>query len=266
MPDASRGASHGYDDGRGYGDGARVRDEPRYGYEEDRLIGDRHSQDAWSFGAERSDGAGDDGVYEPEPRPLGRSLRFLLPIAGLALVAGVFFLSERVGSDSTVSALADGIALHSGLEVTNARYWGEADDGSPFRVSAVRARPDGPNPSLIELLGVRGEVDMPDGRTVQAEAADGLFKPKAQTLDLGGGVLAESSDGYRLRADALSFDLRDQSGESASAVRIDGPLGELTAATMAARFDGDFVIRFDGEVKVVIRELVDREFEPSATQ
>ncbi|MEL6978074.1 MAG: hypothetical protein AAGM38_05270 [Pseudomonadota bacterium] len=200
-----------------------------------------------------------DETYDREPRRLWRSLRLGLPLAGLALVLGVFVFTERGVSNSSATALMDGVALQSGLEVTNARYWGEADDGSPFRVSAERARPDGPNPSLIELDGVRGQVDMPDGRILKAEAADGVFKPKANTLALGGGVAAVSSDGYRLMSQALSFDLRARSGESASSVRIDGPLGELTAASMTARFEEGIVLRFDGDVNVVIRELVEPE-------
>lgn len=218
----------------------------------------RSRDDADPYDAERYDPE----TYDAEPRRVWRGMRLLLPLAGVGLVIAVFVLTGRGGTDTPPSALVDGLALSSGLEVTNARYWGEADDGSPFKVSAQRARPDAPNPSLIELSGVQGEVGMPGGRTLKAEAADGVFKPKAQTLALGGGVSAVSSDGYRLTSDALSFDLRERSGESDASVRIDGPLGELTAAKMAARYDGDFVIRFSGDVQVTIKELVERDFAP----
>lgn len=187
----------------------------------------------------------------------GRLLRLLLPLAALALVTAVFVLSARSGIDNAANTLVDGLVISGGLEVTNPRYLGEMSDGSPFRVSAKRAQPDGPDPKRIALSGVEGDLTLPEGRALNATAADGLFKPKDKSLRLGGGVVARTNDGYSLAADAIQFDLEKRTGETESPVRIEGPLGEVTADKMEARVETDLVARFTGDVKVVIRKLVE---------
>ena len=191
--------------------------------------------------------------------PLGRMLRLALPLAAFALVGAVFVLAARSGVDNVAGSLTDGVAISTGLDVTNPRYLGEMSDGSPFRVSAKRAQPDGPDPKLIELTGVEGSITLPEGRALKATAADGSFKPKDQSLRLGGGVVAETNDGYTLTSDEIMFDLDKRKGTTQTPVRIEGPLGEVSAEQMSAWLEEDLVARFTGDVKVVIRKLVEPE-------
>lgn len=185
-------------------------------------------------------------------------LRLILPVAALVIVGAVFILASRGGVESTGDILLDGAALQSGLIVTNPRFIGEAGDGQPFSVSANRAEPDGIDPSEIRLDAVRGRISLPDGRELNATAVEGFFFPKKDMLQLSGGVSAETNDGYSLTVDALDFDLKAQAGESVTPVRIAGPLGELTADRMKAAYDGDLIARFEGDVRVVIRKLVEQ--------
>lgn len=197
----------------------------------------------------------DDAYYQTRSRHGGGGwLRLLLPLAALGLVAGVFFLAGR-GGERTPLPLVEGFSLEAGMEVTNPRFMGEAEDGSPFRVAAAKARPDSPDPTRIDLVEVDGELAMPGGRRLNAAAAEGVYQPKAQSLVLSGGVRAETDDGYRLTSDAIAFDLRTRAGRTETPVRIAGPLGQVSARRMEATVDGDLVVRFDGEVKVVIQAL-----------
>lgn len=186
-------------------------------------------------------------------------LRLGLPIAALVLVTAVFFLTSRADIDAPAALSIDGVAIGSGLEVTKPRFLGETEDGETFQVTADSAQPDGPDPDKIKLQGVKGDVGLPEGRSLNASAKDGLFKPKERWLRLEGGVIAETSDGYAISSETIDFDLETRSGETQSTVRLKGPMGELTADRMKAQFDGDFVATFSGGVKIVITRMAEKD-------
>lgn len=184
----------------------------------------------------------------------GGLLRLLLPLAALGLVVAVFFFATR-GAERASLPMVEGVAVGAGMEVSRPRFMGEAEDGSPFRVAAETARPDGPDPTRVDLLAVDGELTLPGGRVLNAVAAEGVYRPKRAELTLTGGVAAETDDGYRLTSEAMSFDLGARKGWSEAPVRLAGPLGEIVANRMEASVDGDLVARFDGEVRVVIQAM-----------
>lgn len=190
---------------------------------------------------------------------VGLAARLALLATAVGLVVAVFVFAARSGIENAGDGLLDGLAIQSGLDVTNPRYNGEMSDGSPFSVAAARAQPDAPDPKRVTLTEVEGDLALSDGRTLNAKAAEGLLKPKDQSLRLSGGVVASTSDGYTLSADAIHFDLDKRTGRTESAVRIEGPLGEVTADRMDAEMAPGLVARFNGDVKVVIRRLVEPE-------
>lgn len=190
------------------------------------------------------------------PASAGRAMRLVLPLAALLLVGGVFVFASRTVVDAPKGLTIDGVVIGEGLEVTNPRFVGETDDGSDFKLTAERAKPDGPDPEKIKLVTVAGDVALPGGRKLNATAADGLFKPKKQELELHGDVVARTSDGYTLSSETMRFDLATRIGRTEAPVRIEGPMGSLTAETMEARFENDFEATFSGGVKITITRLV----------
>ncbi|MEM9724169.1 MAG: LPS export ABC transporter periplasmic protein LptC [Pseudomonadota bacterium] len=194
-----------------------------------------------------------------QPASATRALRLALPLAAIAVVSAVFIFASRSGIEDARSALVDGIALAGGLEVSNPRFSGVLSDGSPFRVQAAIAQPDGPDPERVTLRDVNGQLRLEDARELTITSSDGVFRPKDEVLNLEGDVVATTSDGYRLTSDRLDVDLATRSSTTPTAVRIDGPLGEITAERMDARVEEGLIANFYGDVRVVIREVVEPE-------
>ena len=66
-----------------------------------------------------------------------------------------------------------------------------------------------------------------------------------------------TEDGYRLSSEQMRFDLATRIGRTETPVKIEGPMGELTADKMEAQFDKDLVATFSGGVKITIKRLVE---------
>ena len=186
-----------------------------------------------------------------------RAVRLALPLAAILVVAGVFYFASRSAIEAPKGLTIDGVVIGDGLEVTNPRFVGETEDGSPFLLTAKRARPDGPDPENIRLDEVSGDVSLEGGRKLNARAADGLFQPKKNALALSGDVKVSTDDGYTLSSEKMRFDLATRTGRTETPVRLEGPMGDMTAKSMEAHFEQDFVATFSGDVKIMIHRLAE---------
>ena len=181
-----------------------------------------------------------------------RFLKVALPLAALGLVAALFLASRSdLGGGISVSSIDFDVT--EGLRLSEPRFTGATRDGNPFVVSADWALPDGPDPELVGLGPVRGEIAMDADRRVVIVADGGEIRPKLSTMQLKGNVRVETSDGYRLTAPRADVDMKAQTLAADGPVAVSGPAGEIDAGSMrAARRDEGHTIWFENRVRVRI--------------
>lgn len=164
-----------------------------------------------------------------------RGLKIALPLIALALLSAIFLLPGRNDLDlGLVYSTADLVKLGEGLSVSRPRIEGSTARGEPFVVEADMATPDGPDPKLIGLDGVRAAFTQAEGREIRVESGDGELRPKAQTLALGGGVVMTTSDGYRVTTDRVEADLKKGEAVAPGPVKAAGPAGSIESGSFRA--------------------------------
>lgn len=173
----------------------------------------------------------------PQPR-MGRYsravrvLRILLPLGALGLMSSVFLVTRDTFPAGIRFSASDFEALDDGLRLTAPRFSGTTEAGEPFMISADWALPDAPDPTEIRLHAIAARIEMADGRTAELGAAEGLLRPKAQTVALRGGVVLTTSDGYEARTESAQVDLRARTLTAPGAVSAEGPLGRIEAGRL----------------------------------
>jgi lipopolysaccharide export system protein LptC len=169
-----------------------------------------------------------------------RLLKIGLPLAALGLVLAIFLAPpDRFSID-----LGDlDFSFEDGLRLERPRFAGADAAGRPFTLAADWALPDGPNPESVELGPLEGETVLDDGRRATLSAGGGEIRPKARTLRLTGGVLVETTDGWRVTAPAARADLEAETMAAEGPVEAEGPSGALSAGAMRAarRAEGDYI-------------------------
>lgn len=186
----------------------------------------------------------------------GRWLRLGLPLAALATIAAVFWLS-RPSYKQTALNLVDGMKLSAGMELSNPRYIGQTANDEPFQITAVSARPDGPDPTEIALDQVTGDITLKDGKAAQLTASEGIWMRETNRLRLSGGVTLRLSDGYEMETDAMLADIDSREIVTDGDVVGSGPVGRLEAGRARFQDVDKGVAWFEDGVKVLITKLVE---------
>jgi lipopolysaccharide export system protein LptC len=198
--------------------------------------------------------------------PYGRRVRILrvaMPIAAGAVLLAVFLfprsvLFDRLGLSGVAFDPADG------LKLLHPRFSGTTDGGQPFSITSDWALPDGPDPTLVTLGPLTGQLSLDGGQVLSLRGAGGHFRPKDRTGRIEGGVTVTSSDGYLATLAAVDFDAGAGTLEGSGPVDGRGPLGTIRADSMrAARRDGGRYIWFEGRVRVVVTPQTSPASEPT---
>ncbi len=185
-----------------------------------------------------------------------------LPMAGLALLSGLFLLAgggER--PQAPLAPLAQGAAREQRLGAPV--HAGVTAEGDAIEVSARLARPDPRDPRLMEAQGIRAQVVTARGATLDLAAPEGRIDTAAGVATLSGGIrLAGSGAGpasgsgadggpgpIEAEAPGLRFDLRAGRVESEGPVRARAPMGTLDAGALTAQGDR---IEFASGVRLVL--------------
>ncbi len=172
------------------------------------------------------------------PRPEVHSrvvaiLKLGLPLVALGLLASVFLVQtdDRLGGSLAFSE-GDIEALGSGLRLTNPVFTGTTRADDRFRFTAALVVPDAAPPKRAAITTLAGTLDLREGPSVSVAAATGDLDIASQRLDVAGNVEITSSDGYVLRTDKATIDLRGGSFVAGDTVTTTGPLGRITSGTM----------------------------------
>ena len=181
-----------------------------------------------------------------------RWLRFLLPLAALAILSTLFLFSRNGGEESQIPyAEVDAQQMAQEPRVVAPQYAGVTDDGAELSLVARQAAPSGGGGNAQEL---RLDWKRPDGLSADLTApsagvADGL-------IGLTGGVRMTTSSGWQVDApsvDAATDRSRISAGEGVEAV---APFGQIRADRMDLEPQGEdgsgaAVLNFSGSVRLI---------------
>lgn len=175
-------------------------------------------------------------------------LKVILPLAALAILSTLFLISRTIDpSDAIPYATVDVADRIREPRMTAPAYAGVTSDGASLSVTADQASPD-----TGAATALRAELKTPDGATTNFNAANGLLDPQAQTLTLSDGVQITTSTGLTISTQSLISALDHTEVTNDSTTTATGPLGAITAGSMAlTQTDGAYVLRFKNRVKLI---------------
>lgn len=184
-------------------------------------------------------------------------LKVTLPLLALGILATLFLLADRIDPEAALPySEVDVEGLAREPRMTAPTYAGTTSDGAALTLSADEARPatDG---TEAGALGLRLQLDTPDGAVTNLTAATAVMNSAAQEILLAGGVVVTTSSGYRVETAELAAKM-DRSGlQSQTPVTATGPAGDLSAGGMTLGQDnltpGAYVLVFNGGVRLVYR-------------
>lgn len=182
-------------------------------------------------------------------------LKVGLPLTALAILSTLFLVARRIDpEDALPYAEVDVEELAREPRMTAPTYAGTTADGASLTLSADEARPADAD-SSAQAARLRLDLATPDGGTTALLATEARMNDTARELLLSGGVVVETSTGYRLETPEMAAKLDRTGLESRAPVKAVGPAGEITADGMVLGQDnrtaGGYVLVFKGNVRLV---------------
>jgi lipopolysaccharide export system protein LptC len=141
----------------------------------------------------------------------------------------------------------------SGTKVTMEapKLTGYTRDNRAYTVTAEAATQDMTNPTVMELTGIRGKMEMQGSGNVDMTAVAGVYNTKSELLTLTQYIVLISSQGYEGHLTEANVDVRKSYIVSEKPVEVFLPNGKLDANRMEVMDNGE-LIRFDKGVVLVL--------------
>jgi lipopolysaccharide export system protein LptC len=141
----------------------------------------------------------------------------------------------------------------SGTRVTMEapKLTGFTRDNRSYTVTAEAAAQDMTNPTVLELTGIRGKMEMQNNGNVDLTAVAGVYNTKSELLTLTQYIVLISSQGYEGHLTEANVDVRKNYIVSEKPVEVFLPNGKLNANRMEV-VDSGALLRFDGGVTLVL--------------
>ena len=188
-----------------------------------------------------------------------KTAKILFPIIAIGLLISIFTTGQedsiRTGNILTDAEMRD---LATGQKITGPRFSGLTDAGDAFTLEASQALPDAPQPSRIDLVEPRLNVDTTRGIGFSVSATSGSVDFESRSAQLEGDVRFETTNGYNAHSDKIRMDLENGRAISPGSVRAIGPAGSITAGSMeATQTDNSGIknpkgrIEFSGGVRLI---------------
>jgi lipopolysaccharide export system protein LptC len=141
----------------------------------------------------------------------------------------------------------------SGTKVTMEapKLTGFTRDNRAYTVTAEAATQDLTNPTVMELTGIRGKMEMQGSGNIDMTAVAGVYNTKLELLTLTQYIVLISSQGYEGHLTEANVDVRKSHIVSEKPVEVFLPNGKLDANRMEVMENGE-LIRFDKGVVLVL--------------
>jgi lipopolysaccharide export system protein LptC len=180
-------------------------------------------------------------------------LKIVLPLLALVILSTLFLVSRTIDPAQSIPyAEVDVEDLARTQRISAPAYAGMTEDGTAITFRAAAVRPEA-GQDRFTADGPTARLDLPTGRSIVLSSAGGEVDRATRTVSLAGGVVLESSDGYRVESDRVEALLDATRVETAGAVTGTAPMGRIEAgrAVVVREPAGDYVLRFEGGVKLL---------------
>ncbi len=159
-------------------------------------------------------------------------LKVSLPIAALAILSTLFFVSETLDPEAAIPyANVDVERILKEQGVNNPTFGGVTDDGVAISMTAASVRPDESRETL-SADRLNAALNLPGGARITIESAVGSLSSTTQEALLDGGARLESSTGYVVTTERIVTSLQESRVTAENAVTAIGPVGRIDAGAM----------------------------------
>jgi lipopolysaccharide export system protein LptC len=170
---------------------------------------------------------------------------------GVAILALISWLNP-IRAVTELPVTLDRVVV-SGTKVTMEapKLTGFTRDNRAYTVTAEAATQDLTNPTVMELTGIRGKMEMQGSGNIDMTAVAGVYNTKLELLTLTQYIVLISSQGYEGHLTEANVDVRKSHIVSEKPVEVFLPNGKLDANRMEVMENGE-LIRFDKGVVLVL--------------
>ncbi len=177
--------------------------------------------------------------------------KIVLPsaVGGLVVVLALAPLDKK----GDVSFILDKKKVQSAPErmrVEEARYTGTDDKGQQFTMTAGRAVQRSSNTPLVDINGMFARLNMEQGPLLLT-ANQGRYNLDTQQVDVVGAINAQSADGWQLRTQDVTVDLKRRQLASHGPAEGQMRLGQFRANQIRADL-GTHTVVLDGGARLKI--------------
>jgi lipopolysaccharide export system protein LptC len=201
----------------------------------------------------------DNLVFAPRRTPreplLARYVPYLiigLPVLALLVVmAGLIW--PLISSDGGFRLGKAPVAPSDGAYMTmnNPQITGNDSKGRNFNLTAVSARQQNAQSSVLDLKSPKGDITLSGGNWVSLTADTGKFDQKQRQLDVAGNVQLFHDDGYQMTTEQAHIDLRQGTASGDKPVHSQGPQGVIDSQGFRVSGFGER-IEFTGKANVTL--------------
>lgn len=191
---------------------------------------------------------------------LFRLLRLVLPLGALVLLSTVFLVSRSIDPQRAVElADMDVAELTREPRIGTARIAGVTEENTALMIhaDAVRSVSDlqQSGPVHLALTAPKGTLNFSSGRIALFQSEIGELDQGRDQVVMRGGVLLETSDGYRLNMSELVARLQSTHIRGRGGIEGDAPAGSITAdsleLTTKTGETGGYLLAFSGNVRLI---------------
>ena len=178
-------------------------------------------------------------------------LRWLLP--SLIGVLAAFLVLAPLTAGGDVSFLLDKNKVdvaRERLRIETAQYRGEDAKGQAFTLTAGSAIQRSSAEPIVQLRALAARVQLPDG-PAQVSANTGVYDMDSERVRLNGPLNFTAANGYDLKTQNATVDLKQRMIQSESAVTGTTPQGTFSADHMQADM-ADRTVKLDGRARLRI--------------
>ena len=184
-----------------------------------------------------------------------RTMRFVLPLAALALLT-VLFSWPEIDRQMTRAVPKLAVPQITGRNELVKPHFESADSQNhPFTITADRAVQNPTDPNVIMLENPAGGMILKDGSRLTAQAQQGAYRQETQNLLLQGDVRLYQDGGYEMTTAKVLVDLKLNKAWSDQAVHGHGPLGTLEASGLQLESDSGVLV-FTGPARLILNHAV----------